>query len=543
MRRRDMSVFLLSTGAGAALGAESMKPLEQSSNLPTPAEAASNVIPKSLSYPEGDVRRYGARQDSADNSAAFNLALLVSGHGGSAVLIPAGTWKITAPIQCVLGCSMSGVGQQSIIAPTACDAMTFTTQASYTGSRFFRDFQIVGTGTGAHTGICADMSAASHARITGIQFSNISIQNFGVGIFCRGVWNSSFRDCFLYNNFRGYHFHGQSVLINIDGGFVHCGSIDGSGKSYGILVDSIDGESCQSLHMNGVGLYAYDLNISLDLALYASIENCDVSEAKSIAIQLVTVHGGTTVRDCWIQTNGTGPTTGIHVADRASIEYDKIIIEGCTLICDRQHTGSVGIYVGSNQLGVISNGNSIGIASAAFDIGVRNGGAHNHVAKFNTIYAGGNAILINSAAAGVELGPNVVQHGAPLAFTDRTAPDFSYYASGVFTFELSGMVQKTRGNVAWSANGRTVLLSVADDGLTGVSGSETMTGIGLPLCLTPLSRRHATAHLIDNGAASLGGASIGADGQIVFAKDIHDKEFTGTGEKGLAGGSSITYNF
>jgi hypothetical protein len=544
MRRRDMSLLLLSATADAALGAESA---DQHDHNPawiqrTEAEAVAGVSPTNLNYPEGDSRRYGANVASADNSAAINFALLVSANGGSAAFIPAGTWRITSPLHCTLGSSMYGAGQQSIIAPKACDGMTFDTQPAYCASRFFRDFQIIGADTAGDSGITANLTAPSTKRVTGIQFSNITIQNFAVGIFARGIWNSSFRDCFLYNNFCGYHFHGQSILINIDGGFVQQGSVAGSGTSYGVLVDSIDGESCQSLHMNGVGIYGYDVNISLILALYTSIVNCDISVANSIGVQLVTVHGGTTVRDCWIQTNSTSATTGIQIADRATAEHDKIVIEGCTLVCNKANAASVGIYVGSNQLAVDTNSNSIGTATAAFAIGISNGGAHNHVVKFNSIYASAKALLINSSAFHVEVGPNNIQNGTPLVFTARTAPGFSYYATGVFAFELGGMSKKVQGNMHWAANGHSVLLSVTDEGLVGTSSSNAMSGIGLPAYLAPTSRRSAIVHVVDKGVAVHGNASIGPDGIVVFTSDANGATFAESGTKGLPAAATIAYH-
>jgi hypothetical protein len=433
------------------------------------------------------------------------------------------------------------VGQQSVIAPQNCDGVALTDQGSYSASRFLRDFQIIGNNTDDNVGIMANMSAASRNRVTGIQFSNITIQNFGVGVFARGIWNSSFRDCFLYNNFCGYHFHGQSVVNSISGGFVQRGSIAGSGTCYGVLVDSVDGESCQSLHMNAVGIYAYDVNISLALALYSSIENCDVSVANTIGVQLIGVFGGTTVRDCWIQTNGSAATTGIQIADRQAAAQDKIVVDGCMLVCNISNDGSVGVYVGYNQLGVTTNNNTIGIASGAFATGISNGGAHNHVAKFNTIYSKVRACLVSSSASGVEMGPNTIQNGNPLEFTGRTPKNFGYYANGVFTLELGGMSAKARGVMDWVAIGRTVHLCVSDEQLMGISNSGEMIGTGLPAYLSPNLRRCAPVLVVDKGVRGYGEAFIDSDGRIVFKKDANGAEFANSGTKGLPIATTIAY--
>ena len=436
---------------------------------------------------------------------------------------------------------MYGVGQQSVIAPQNCDGIVFTDQGSYNASRFFRDFQIVGNGTDGNVGITADMSAASRTRVTGIQFSNITVQNFGVGVFARGIWNSSFRDCFLYNNFCGYHFHGQSVVNSISGGFVQRGYIAGSGTGYGVLVDSVKGQSCQSLHMSAVGVYAYDVNISLALAFYATIESCDVSVANVTGVQLVGVLGGATVRDCWIQTNGSGATTGIQIADRALAAQDKIVIDGCMLVCNISNDRSVGIYVGNNQLGVTTNNNTIGTESGAFATGISNGGAHNHVAKFNTIYSKIRACLVSSEASRVEMGPNTTQNGKPLEFSGRTPKDFAYYASGVFPLELGGMSVKTGGMMNWVAIGRTVHLSVSDEQLQGISSSDEMIATGLPSYLRPNVLRSAPVLVIDGGVRGYGEALIDPDGRMVFKKDANGEKFASSGTKGLPATATIAY--
>ena len=437
---------------------------------------------------------------------------------------------------------MFGTGQHSIISPQSCDGLILEAQTAYSGSRFFRDFHILGADTGGHTAILVNLSAKSHARITGVQFSNLTIQNFAVAVFTRGLWNSSFKDCFLYNNFCGYHFHGQNVLNSIEGGFIQKASTTGTGISYGVLVDSIEGESCQSLHLNAIGVYAYDVNICLSLALYTSIENCDISVATSIAVQLITVFGGTTIRDCWIQTNSASATTGIQIADRQVPACDKIVIEGCALVCNLAHPRSTGIYVGSNQLAVTTNNNTIGTATNAFATGISNVGAHNHVAKFNTIYANSNAVLLASSASDVEVGPNSVQKGTPIAFTARTAPHFSYYANGTFILELGGLSEPARATMHWTANGRTIHLSLSDEALVGKSNSTSLIATGLPTHLAPTARRSIVTCVIDNDTRSLAEVTIDPQGSIVFAKDAKGAAFTASGTKGLPAATSISYH-
>jgi hypothetical protein len=232
----------------------------------------------------------------------------------------------------------------------------------------------------------------------------------------------------------------------------------------------------------------------------------------------------------------------VQIADRGAPAHDKILIEGCTLECDIVNANSMGIYVGGNQLSVTTSNNTIGTSTNAFAIGISNRGAHNHVAKFNTIYAKTNAVVVDSSATNVEIGPNVVQNGVPLAFSGHTAPNFSYYASGAFALELTGMTSKVQDTIGWTANGRSIHLCIGGEALIGSSNSSKMSGLGLPKYLAPILRRSILTHLIDNGVQVQGEASIDAEGSILFAKDANVPAFTGSGKKGLSAASSMIYD-
>jgi hypothetical protein len=428
MHRREVFAGLTAYTGGALLvpAAAAAQPCSGGCLAATAAEAAADVTPAATEFAEGDIRRYGAAAAAADNSKAIESALLVSANGGSAAFMPPGIWKILQPVNCPLSSSMYGMGQMSVIAPQGCDGLVFAAQPAYAGARFFRDFSILGARSGGNVAVAVRLAAAGGARVTGIQFSNLNIQNFATAVHLRGLWNSSFRDCFLYNNGTGYHFQGQNIQIRIDGGFIQLGAHAPTAGTYGVLVDSIAGESTQSLHMNAVGLYGFNTNIALVLALYTSIQNCDISASRSVGVQVVTVQGGTTLRDCWIQTNGSGPTTGVQIAARSSVAMDKVNVEGCTIICDVANSGSTGISVGRNQRGVSTNSNTIGTVTAPFALGIDNGGGRNHVAKFNTIFASKTALKFDSSSADCEVGPNTIQSGSPVEFNGDKPANFSY---------------------------------------------------------------------------------------------------------------------
>jgi hypothetical protein len=119
----------------------------------TPAETTAGVQPSNYSYPESDIRRYGALTSASDNHVAINTALLVSGSGGQAVYIPPGTWTITSSITFAANASMQGAGNASVIGANNCDGIQFASGSLVTGglATFLQNLQIKGTGTNAAT--------------------------------------------------------------------------------------------------------------------------------------------------------------------------------------------------------------------------------------------------------------------------------------------------------------------------------------------------------------------------------------------------------
>jgi len=97
MQRRDLSKILLASSVTSALGVGSAQAQTCTAPCyaPSAAEISAGVTPTNLSYPPGDVRRYGADPTgSADSTAAIQNALNVR----QAVYLPAGTYKTTAAL-------------------------------------------------------------------------------------------------------------------------------------------------------------------------------------------------------------------------------------------------------------------------------------------------------------------------------------------------------------------------------------------------------------------------------------------------------------
>ena len=152
-----------------------------------------------------------------------------------------------------------------------------------------------------YKGIRVDFIAASQVRVTGVNFDNLYISNFGTAIYLRGLYNSNFNNCFIYNNYYGFYFYGQAITTSITNCNIQRGIIGGQGGAWGVSFQAIDGESTENTHISGGQVYGYDININVGLAFELQIEHCDISEAQSIGIQITSTNGGLWVRDCWMK--------------------------------------------------------------------------------------------------------------------------------------------------------------------------------------------------------------------------------------------------
>ncbi len=423
MRRRELSSALLVATAGAVLPSTPVAGQAASSagdDPRTPAEVRAGVRPAASQYAESDIRRYGAVAAAVDNSAAINMALLVSSLGGHAAFVPPGVWPIAQTLHVAGVASMFGVGNASVIAAHGCDGLTFANGGNYalTGTaRFMRDFRIIGSDAHDSTyhGIRVDSSVASGEWITGVDFNNLYVANFGTAVYLRGLYDSHFENCFFYNNYRGFYFYGQTITTSITNCTIQRGTITGNGGSWGVSFQTVDGETTQNTHISGSNIYGYDINVNVALAFELQIEHCDISDAQSIGIRIVSTIGGLWVRDCWIETSKSAVTTGVLVSDITPTAHAKINITGNYLNCDFPHPGSQGIEIGNSNAGIVVNENQI----FGFDRGVTLGASANLICKFNTIdinstafSASSYAIVLNSLSTDNDIGPNYIVPGA-----------------------------------------------------------------------------------------------------------------------------------
>jgi hypothetical protein len=476
----------------------------------------------------------GTTDDTTDLQTAINSAAAV----GQKVYLPPGTYKYTTTLTLPNGIGgIVGCGYGSVLAPSACDGLTFANQGTYAGGRNFSGFLISGTGTGTNNnGIICNFTAASGNRITSCHFSDIGIQGFQVGVYARGMWQCTFSEIFLYNCFYGWWFHGQNIQCTVENSFSQLGTATGTGNSYGVFLDSISSESSQSIRLSKVGVISYTVGIYEGLGFALTVEACDISDCYLCGVEITTSNSGVVIRDNWIQLHATAGATaaGVQIDAVGTSSYDKIIIDGNNIHTDGYYAGQVGVRIGNAQNSVHVTNNRIGSGGINFDIGVDNSvanGSSNAIIKNNTISATTTAIKLGTGSTDNEVGPNEILSGAPLAFASLTPAGLSYYARGSFVGTLTGMTAGTAGTVNWVANGHTVTLTCGI--IQGTSNATTMTMTGLPAYLWPVSNQTVLPMLEDAGNNLVGRGDIAAaSGVITFYKDQSGNGFTATGLKG-----------
>lgn len=400
----------------------------------TAAAVTGSITPATQVFPEGDIRRYGATQASADNHVAIQNALKVSGAGGNAAFIPAtqggsvgtstGPWVITTQITVPASSSMYGAGAASMIFCSGCNGLQFANGAGETNTTvptcFFRDFVLVGSNVSSSTFIGIQCNfALGVGAVIGVTFDNIGITSFQVGIYNRGFQYCSFKRCFTYNCAQGYQFVGQSVTNELEAcSFIRGSSMvssGGAGTAYGISGSTTAGETPQAAHIYGCNIYGFDHNIEATSVFEWQIEHCDISFAKTIGVNITTTQGGVWVRDNWIELQGgVASTFGVQINNLGAINYNDIHICGNHIVCDTPFAGSMGVYVGNPQFAVTVEDNAI----FGFDIGVEVFATSSAVVRdnkidiFTTVFSASSvAVTLNASPPNCTVGPNSIVNG------------------------------------------------------------------------------------------------------------------------------------
>lgn len=479
--------------------------------------------------------------DSTDNATALQAAITAAATLGIGLRIPKGIFQYTVTPTIPEGLNlMSGDGNDSILKPVGCDGMEFTNQTTYSGSRLFENFLISGSSASSFSGILGQMTSASGDRVTGIHFRSISIIGFGYAASLQGFWNCTFDTIFAYACHQGFHLSNRNIKVTLRDCHIIAGtSPGGAGSRYGVNMVLDAGVRSESVHIRGCYIYGWDIGAAAGNALYVVIDDCDFDNIQTTGVQFVTINGGGTISNCWINTNNSTATTGVLLSALGAAIADGVKIIGNTITATQSNASSIGIDVGNNHTAVNANENRV----SGFPTGIKTN-TPNAELRDNTINASTNAVTIDSSAStNNRIGPNYIEAGTALAFTSGSAQPagLMYWATGSFTMALTGCAAGVNASVVWVSSGSSVALSIASDA-TGTSNATTMTGTGAPQSIRPASNQSFQSVIVDNGTGAFGRAIMAASsGTVTFSADLDGAAFTATGTKGLRQ-QTVTYS-
>jgi hypothetical protein len=315
MQRRDLSKILLASSATSILGAESAQ--AQTCTAPcyvrTAAEITAGVTPTNLSYPPGDVRRYGADPTgSADSTTAIQSALNVN----QAVYLPAGTYKTSAALTNGFDKRrIRGDGPKiSLLQPTGAINTIVNTAACVLMS----DFGILGS-----TATLDGITQSSSVTIYESRFENLDVWVGGRAFYFPQEFNTQLINC-QGSSYNGNVFElegGNSTLLQ--GCYAH--QVPAGKYGYRIYVGA-HLDSCTGIDSptggGDWGLFgaATVLGDAVDGDYHVVLTNCDVEDFNNTGIRLrnngfAKIVGGAII----------APASGTYQAE-VYIEYSNALV-------------------------------------------------------------------------------------------------------------------------------------------------------------------------------------------------------------------------
>jgi hypothetical protein len=155
------------------------------------AEHAAAVIPTSVKFPPGDVRRYGADPTGVrDSTQAFVSANSVGSRGGGSIRIPSGQYKYAPLARMDIAVSWLGDGPHETL--VLCDTSKFDGEFfRIVGSTEFRDLLVKATGPRA--GIGVRLAPVDSGQFTGhVRLTRAWVFGFDHNIRCDNNFEATF---------------------------------------------------------------------------------------------------------------------------------------------------------------------------------------------------------------------------------------------------------------------------------------------------------------------------------------------------------------
>lgn len=380
-----------------------------------------------------NVLDFGAVGDGvADDSAAFQAAL---DSGASSVYIPNGEYAIFTTLNVPMGVSITGSGAECVLRPKTVNCFLFLA-SDYIGNVKLSNFTVLGD-TATQFAFKYETLATGN-RITGILFENITTGNLLPGYF-NGLWYGTFRSCTFYNCYTGLQFAGQNIKCLVDDCRIIKGGT-GTGDSTGVVITGaispivtgsyVRGEDIQ---VQNTLIYGFDVAINAVDVMYFAAISCDLDYVQKIGVKITQADSTCNVKNNWIAIDSSTANAfrGVSFENLGAVRESQAAVANNVMIGIGGVLQSEGVYIGSNQSGVVVDGNEL----RGFQYGVSvNGGVKSRIVNntFNNsvqfdVYmytTSGNYIAGNNFESSIyrhptQIGPN--QYGENIGYLTRAS--------------------------------------------------------------------------------------------------------------------------
>ncbi|MBM0104343.1 hypothetical protein JM946_06280 [Steroidobacter sp. S1-65] len=322
MQRRDLSKILIASAAGSALlSAEAKAQTCTPACYPrTQSEIDAMVVPTDLSYPPGDVRRYGAVAYQGPPAAitnqtvAFNRA--IAAHPAE-VSVPAGEFYVNLTIT-TYGVQIRGMGREQTTLRNFANAAIITIDNSVSD---IRGFVLEGV-------YLRNRDKNSYTSADGIHVRGVSAERL-----CDFL---SFKDVYIFQMRHGIHLEGRTIWNTFDR-VVAVESIEN-----GLYLNGTNNCSVQKFvncrfaanGQNGVLVnHAFS-----DLATAWSFDTCNFELNLKNAIRITGTHGiqSWSFTNCYLEENASALASGSLAPRKSHVFIDceyamGVQFQACTM--------------------------------------------------------------------------------------------------------------------------------------------------------------------------------------------------------------------
>ena len=450
----------------------------------TEAEKLAGVTPTNYAYPPRDIRRYGATEDSADNTAALQRALDV----GIGIYIPPGTFTYSSTIY-YRAASQTISGEEGSI-------LVYTGAAigiSMDGNFFciLRNVQVRAPSASAavYLGYIAHFAKVVGCDIRGSSTGALSSGDVSLGV---GVFVERSYYCEVSGNDISWFASGIFGADECNGNFFYSNSVRGCFRGIYITDTTRNSDGCQII-----------LN-EIEGGASGAINGIDIQGSSNMMVAHNRIE---------YSPNGVAHIV-VHDGDNDAVRHS---------LWDNHCVGSIpSIIIGDDSGSARLSANSIrgGWYSGDITIGVDADYTEIDIASSRYIGGGTGNVetnLINNSVTSI----------------------ISILEDQPTTLTLTGCTTSPTGDITWSLNKGIVTLYLPTT--QGTSNSTAATLGTLPSLISPTATRNQLWRLTDNSVAVLGLISISTAGVITLSNvPAGGSAMTNGGTKGVLSGS-LTY--